>query len=218
MHFRDVRHFIYQQLARIGTAPDIFEISRHFNLSIEESKTILQELATARHIAVNSDLEILMAHPFSTIPLGFSVMGNETLWWGGCSWDSFALPNLVEQEVVVATTCPNCQSAHAWRVAPGQPPQGNQVAHFLIPTKEMWLDVVHTCGNQRIFCNELCLDNWLKNTRNIKGYVMNLSTLWALASHWYDGRLNLDYERREPATAAQYFRDVGLSGPFWGLE
>ena len=32
-----------------------------------------------------------MAHPFSTVPLGFSVMGNRTLWWGGCAWDSFAL-------------------------------------------------------------------------------------------------------------------------------
>ena len=25
-----------------------------------------------------------MAHPFSAVPLGFSVMGPETLWWGGC--------------------------------------------------------------------------------------------------------------------------------------
>lgn len=218
MHSREFRLFIYQQLARRGTAPDIIELSRHFNLSIEESKAILQELATARHIAINSDLQILMAHPFSTIPLGFSVMGEETLWWGGCSWDSFALPNLVKQEVVVATTCPNCESAHAWRVAPELPPQGNQVAHFLIPTKDMWIDVMHTCGNQRIFCNEKCLDKWLEKTHNEKGYVMNLSTLWVLASHWYDGRLNLDYERREPTTAAQYFREVGLSGPFWGLE
>ena len=34
-----------------------------------------------------------MAHLFAAINLGFSVMGRNTLWWGGRCWDSFALPN-----------------------------------------------------------------------------------------------------------------------------
>ena len=35
-------------------------------------------------------------------------MGRETLWWGGCAWDSFAVPHLVdrEPEVLVSTQCP----------------------------------------------------------------------------------------------------------------
>lgn len=36
-----------------------------------------------------------MAHPFTAVPLGFSVMGQDTLWWGGCAWDSFAIPHLL---------------------------------------------------------------------------------------------------------------------------
>jgi hypothetical protein len=47
---------------------------------------------------------------------------------------------------------------------------------------------------------------------------MDLATLWRLAAHWYDGRLEEGYERREPAKALDYFRSVGLSGPFWGLD
>lgn len=218
MTTREVRLFIYQQLSLLGTAPDISQISKHFNLTNEETIVIMQALAQSRHIVINEKFEIVMAHPFSTVPLGFSVMGKETLWWGGCSWDSFALPNLLSQEVLVATTCPNCSAAHAWRVSPNLPPEGDQVAHFLVPTQEMWIDVVHSCANQRIFCNEICLNSWLEETNNAKGYVMNLSTLWALASNWYDGRLNLNYERREPATAAKYFREAGLSGSFWGLS
>ena len=42
-----------------------------------------------------------MAHPFATIPLGFSVMGRATLWWGGCAWDAFALPHLLPDELAV---------------------------------------------------------------------------------------------------------------------
>lgn len=70
----------------------------------------------------------------------------------------------------------------------------------------MWDDVVHTCSNQRLFCSGLQ-----------SGYVMDLATLWRLASRWYAGRLDHGYTRREPSDAAEYLREVGLSGPFWGL-
>lgn len=39
---------------------------------------------------------------------------------------------------------------------------------------------------------------------------MSLETLWNLAAHWYGGRLDSPYERREP------LRSVGLEGSFWG--
>jgi hypothetical protein len=47
---------------------------------------------------------------------------------------------------------------------------------------------------------------------------MDLATLWRLAAHWYEDRLEEGYERREPVRALDYFRSVGLSGPFWGLD
>jgi hypothetical protein len=49
------------------------------------------------------------------------------------------------------------------------------------------------------------------------GYVMDLATLWRLSKDWYRGRLERGYQRREPVQAAEYFREVGLTGPFWGL-
>ena len=53
---------------------------------------------------------------------------------------------------------------------------------------------------------------------NERGYVMDLATLWRLASRWYEGRLEPGYTRREPSAAAAYFQSVGLRGPFWGLD
>ena len=215
---QEVRLHIYRTFADLGKAPSVDQISEFLELPVAEVKNTLLQLAEGKHLVLNEEYEIVMAHPFSSVPLGFSVMGEKTLWWGGCSWDSFALPNLLNQEVVVATSCPNCKNAHAWRVNPENPPQGNQIAHFLLPTSKMWTNVVFTCGNQRIFCNEICLDTWLQNNKYEKGYVMSLDTLWSLATRWYDGRLDLDYQRRDPSTASQYFRQVGLSGSFWGLD
>ena len=100
-----------------------------------------------------------MAHPFSAVPLGFSVMGRRTLWWGGCAWDSFALPHLLpgESEVLVATRCPACGRPHAWSVGPTS--AGRRAGRPLrVPAARMWDDVVHTCGHQRLFCSEDCVD------------------------------------------------------------
>jgi hypothetical protein len=149
----------------------------------------------------------------------FSVMVARTLWWGGCAWDSFAVPHLVPDEpcVLVATRCPACGTPHAFVVDRDGPPPRDQVAHFLTPTSRIWKDVVNSCANQRIFCGERCVIEWLSRTRNERGYVMDLATLWRLARGWYAGRLARGYQRREPVQAATYFAEVGLTGPFWGL-
>ncbi len=170
-------------------------------------------------MVLDAEDRILMAHPFATVPLGFSVMGRSTLWWGGCAWDSFALPHVLadEPEVLVATICPGCGRPHAWVVGREEPPAGEEVAHFLVPAARMWDDVVFTCGHQRLFCDPGCVDAWLVRTGNARGDVLDLATLWRLAAHWYDGRLDPGYRRREPSEAAGYFTRAGLSGPFWGL-
>jgi Alkylmercury lyase len=219
MDSEDLRLAVYRRFAETGRAPQADELAAELGAEIPVVTAGLAELARARHLVLSDRGEIVMAHPFSAVPLGFSVMGRRTLWWGGCAWDSFALPHLLpgEGEVLVATRCPACGRPHAWNVGSHHPPDGEQVAHFLVPASRMWDDVVHTCGHQRLFCSEDCVDAWLKTTGADRGYVMSLGTLWRFAAHWYDGRLERGYQRREPARAAEYLRGVGLSGPFWGL-
>ena len=59
---------------------------------------------------------------------------------------------------------------------------------------------------------------WLASTGHVLGYIMDLATLWRLASGWYSRRLESPYHRKDPQSAAGYFRSVGLHGPFWGLN
>jgi hypothetical protein len=214
----DVRLAIYNHLAKTGRAPGTPALAEHFGAPKRDVLRALETLAAARHLVLDDLDRVVMAHPFATVPLGFSVMGTRMLWWGGCAWDAFAMPALLPKEpsVLVATTCPACGMGHAWNVNRLGPPGGLQVAHFLVPMAHVWDDVLHACGNQRIFCSEECVDQWLAATGNERGVVMDLATLWRLARHWYDGRLERDYRRRDPQTAAAYFREVGLTGPFWG--
>jgi Alkylmercury lyase len=214
----DLRLAVYEGCCR-GRVPRIADLASELMATREQVRSGLVRLAAARHLTVGSDGEINMAHPFTAVPLGFSVMGRDTLWWGGCAWDSFALPHLLPDQgpMLVATTCPACERAHAWRVDNREPPAGGQVAHFLIPAARMWDDVVYTCGNQRIFCSEDCVAIWLDESGQQRGCVLDLPMLWRLAAGWYAGRLERGYVRREPGAAADYLRGVGLSGTFWGL-
>jgi hypothetical protein len=214
----DVRLAIYGDLASTGQAPGVEALAERLGARKRDVRVALHALATDRHVVLDGDDRVVLAHPFATAPLGFSVMGSRTLWWGGCAWDAFAMPGLLagESSLLVATTCPACGMAHAWNVNRFGPPGGLQVAHFLVPMAQVWDDVLHACGNQRIFCSEECVDQWLLVSGKERGAVLDLATLWRLARHWYDGRLERGYRRREPRTAATYFRDVGLSGPFWG--
>jgi Alkylmercury lyase len=214
----ELRLAVYAAFAD-GRPPRVAGLAAAAGVPVAEVRSGLDELAQQRHLALGPDGEIAMAHPFTSVPLGFSVMGRSTLWWGGCAWDSFAVPHLLPDQapVIVATTCPGCARAHAWLVGTDAPPQGDEVAHFLVPAARMWDDVVHTCGHQRVFCSEACVDRWLAASGHERGYVLDLATLWRLAEHWYEGRLDRGYVRREPSAAADYLRGVGLSGAFWGL-
>lgn len=219
MDIEDLRLAVYRSFADHGTGPTVAQLAASFGCGAEDVGEGLAALANARHLALDADGNIAMAHPFSAVPLGFAVMGATTLWWGGCAWDSFALPHLLPDQgpMLVSTRCPACSRPHAWDVGTEEPPEGDQVAHFLIPARHIWDDVVRTCGHQRLFCGQACVADWLTATGNKRGYVMDLATLWRLASHWYDGRLDHGYVRREPTASADYLRSVGLSGPFWGL-
>jgi hypothetical protein len=208
---------VYRGFAATGRAPSGPELARTLGVGEDTVRAGLSALHEQRHVVLR-DGAIVMAHPFSAIPLGFSVMGARTLWWGGCAWDAFALPHLVGESVLVATRCRNCDRALAWNVDTDAPPKGDEVAHFPVPVTRLWDDVVHTCGNQRLFCDEGCVAAWqAPPTGHERGCVLDLGALWRLAEHWYDGRLTRGYERRDPEQAAAYFASVGLSGPFWGL-
>ena len=94
MDREDLRLAVYRAFAETGRAPDAGALAAQLGAEASEVVAGLSELARGRHLALGDRGEIVMAHPFSTVPLGFSVMGARTLWWGGCAWDSFALPLL----------------------------------------------------------------------------------------------------------------------------
>ena len=179
---------------------------------------LLAELHAARHIVLDPNgRDVVMAHPFSAVPLGFSVMGATTLWWGGCAWDSFALPHVVpgDDEVVVATTCPACSTAHAWLVDAASPPPGNQLAHFLVPAAHVGRRGPHPCPStpllRRVHRRLARADRQPRGRRPGPRHALAARRRAGTRVAWSGATSG------EPTAAREYFAEVGLRGSFWGL-
>ena len=128
-----VRREIYRRFADDGVAADTSEVAcRDSALTKPTSRPLQGSRATSATSCCGADGSIVMAHPFTSIDLHFSVKGHRTLWWGGCAWDSFAITNLVpaNRACLVATTWPGCGRAHAWTVT-NEGPSGRRSAGAL---------------------------------------------------------------------------------------
>lgn len=216
----DIRQYVYQAFADRATA-NVSDVALRFNISENEALHSLRLLHDQHLIVLDNDRRhIVMAHPWAAKNLGFVVASSKQKWWGGCAWDSFAIPSLIKETCLVATHCPSCGHAIALDVEPDRPPENDNdwVAHFVVPVPEMWNDVVYTCSNQLIFCDRTHVEEWLQKTGNSFGTILDLSTLWTLATQWYAGRLSPDYRRRTADEAAEFFKSIGLTEDFWSTK
>ena len=70
MDREDLRLAVYRAFAETGRAPDASALAAQFGAEASEVVAGLSELARGRHLALGDRGEIVMAHPFSTVPLG----------------------------------------------------------------------------------------------------------------------------------------------------
>ena len=78
-----VRRAIYDTFAAEGHAPGLLHIQELTTADEAQVREAIAELAAQRQVALDQSGNVGMAHPFTTVNLGFSVMGERTLWWGG---------------------------------------------------------------------------------------------------------------------------------------
>ena len=68
---RKLRVRVYRTFVDTGRAPRLDQLTRELYESVTTIRAGLRELAAARHVVLDEHDVIVMAHPFSAIPLGF---------------------------------------------------------------------------------------------------------------------------------------------------
>jgi Alkylmercury lyase len=170
-------------------------------------------------------------------PAGYA---GDRMWWGGCAWDSFGIGAALGEPVAIRTLCPGCGRELAVRAGPARAPepepvpvpehahahaQGESrrpapdlVVHIPVPARAWWDDVVATCSNIRLFCDQAHVAAWASaQPPRPVGRVIPAATMWRLAQVWYGDRLDPDWAPRPVAAAQELLRRCGLTGDFWRL-
>ena len=139
----DVRGHVYGSVTSSGRVPLIADLSREFDVSADDVRTLLRQLAQDHMLVLQpgSD-EILMAMPFSAVPTSFDVETERYRTFGSCVWDAFGVGSMIGQPVRIRTSCPCCSVSLV--IDTDRLPDDGSIAHFALPAARWWDDVAFT--------------------------------------------------------------------------
>jgi hypothetical protein len=214
----DVRRSVFDTLGRTGVAPSPARIAAELGIDREDVLARLRALHDLHQVVLEPGGEaIRMAHPFSAAPMGFVLRAaDDRMWWGGCAWDSFGVVAAIGEELEITTRCPGCGRTLSFTCSPALAPPP-LVVRVPRPAAEWWHDVVATCSDIRLFCDESHAADYVGRLGLPPGALVAARRMWQLALPWYGDRLDHGYAPQAPARRQALLDELGLHGDFWRL-
>lgn len=140
-----VRQSIYDGFLAEGRSLSAAEIAGRMGIGEGEVRQELNKLAQAHTLVLQAESgEVLMANPFSAVPTAFAVTSVGRSWWGNCIWDALGILAMVGADGDAATACPDCGEALRLSIRAGTLSGGPAIAHFFMPARSWWEDIVFT--------------------------------------------------------------------------
>lgn len=218
----EIQHNIRYQVNRFifekGYAPTVEQLSELLAVDKTLIKKGLSTLANEQMIVLHpNSYEIWVAHPFALFPTLFWVKTKDKQWWGNCAWCSLGIASLAKTDTEILTKLNGQEKSAVIEIKNNEIMQKNYVAHFPIPAKNFWDNVIYTCSMMLVFENEAEIDTWCHQHNKPKGEVLPIEQVWQLAQIWYGNYVNQDFQLKTKEIANEMFQKVGLTSEFWKL-
>ena len=98
-----------------------------------------------RHaLVVDASGSIVIANPFSGVPTDDVVESGGHSWFANCCWDALGILAALGADGVARSHCPDCGEVLELRVSDGALQPSSHVAHFLLPARRWYHDLVFT--------------------------------------------------------------------------
>src|SRR6266542_2630505 len=108
-HENKIRKYVLESYISKGKAPIIQDLSKQFEISVEEVIVILERLKKTDIINFK-DNQIICSYPFSDKATDFTVeIENNSTVFALCATDAFGIHFLTKQHCVIKSKCPCCQ-------------------------------------------------------------------------------------------------------------
>ncbi len=139
-----VRLHVYDHFIKSGRVPTLAEAAEALTSTASEVRAAYQRLADGKALVLQENREILMAEPFSAVPTPFVVESGKRSWWANCIWDALGVPAMLKEDARILTSCGCCGDVMTLEVKEGRLLKAGGVAHFAIPARDWWKNVVFT--------------------------------------------------------------------------
>jgi hypothetical protein len=141
---RKVRLHVYDHFIKSGRAPTLAEAAEALTSAASEVQAAYQRLADGKALVLQGNGDILMAEPFSAVPTPFVVESGKRSWWANCIWDALGVPAMLKEDARILTSCGCCGDVMTLEVKEKKLLDSSGVAHFAIPARDWWKNVVFT--------------------------------------------------------------------------
>jgi hypothetical protein len=140
-----VRAAVYDAIISGGAVPTLAATAAALGSAEGDVAAAFRRLA-ASHVLVPQPErdEILMANPFSAVPTAFAVEAGTRTYWGNCVWDALGILAMLGRDGRVLASCGDCGAALQLAVRGGALVSAAGVAHFSVPARQWWDDIVFT--------------------------------------------------------------------------
>jgi hypothetical protein len=141
----DVRTFVYRWFAETTRPPTVDRVAAEFKLAPGEAAAIFEELNRRHAFFLNpGTLTIRIANPFSAVRTAFRVHANGRFYFANCAWDALGIPAALHADAVIEAACAESGERLSLTVAGGRVTPATPVAHFLVPFRRWYDDMVFT--------------------------------------------------------------------------
>lgn len=218
MNSSDLHYFLIRHIVDHGFAPELGRIATHFEVAQEEAIVVLKELQEIHGVVLHPNApKVWVIHPFSLAPTNFFLQSARQKWWSNCAWCSLGAAALINEDLTIQSTLGSEDELLKISVNDGKI-EDDLVAHFPIPMKNAWDNVIYTCSTMLFFRNEQQVDEWCTQHQIPKGDVQPIGKIWRFARKWYGNHLNPEWKKWTIEEAKSIFDEFELTHPVWQLE
>ena len=141
----DIRTFVYRWFAETARPPTVERVAGEFRLDRDAAAAAYRELDRRHAFFLEpGTLSIRIANPFSAVRTGFVVRALGRSYDANCAWDALGIPAALHADADIAATCAESGEPLPLRVAAGEVAPVEPVAHFLVPFRHWYDDMVFT--------------------------------------------------------------------------